>query len=626
MKKRLSITRRDFLNGMAIGVGAGATLSPMQLLAGQGGAYYPPQLTGLRGSHVGSFEVAHSMAWEGKQWPVPSVQTDETYDLVVVGGGISGLTAAMVFQQQAGSNARILILDNHDDFGGHAKRNEFDVDGHKLIGYGGSQSLEAPGNYSAVSQKVLRDLGIDTQRFYDFYNQGFVKKWGLKHSLFFSRENFGVDRLTPNPFGDDGLNAKDLDNIVRQFPVSSEAQQALLNYLSQDKRLVPESWGTKKTIDTLRRISFTHFLRDYAAFPADAIIVVRELSKGYWGLDWGSLSTLEAVRLGFLAADRIGLSMADLDEDEEEEEPYIFHFPDGNAGVARALVRNLIPAALGGTTMEALVQNHVDYSQLDRRDSNIRLRLNSTAVRVEHTADKRSVNVTYVSDNKTYRVNARHTVLACYNKMIPGICPDVKPEQARALDWAEKTPLVYSSIAIRNWRAFFKLGIYGFHVPGAKMIHSMVLDFPVSVGSYKYSPNPDSPIVVHATICAANSSDGGDAREQMRKGMQRLYQTSFNDYEQDIVTQMNGALGPGGFDAQRDIAAITVNRWPHGYAYEYNELFDPADWSPEKGPHIAARAQIGRISIANSDASAYAYVNGAIDAAHRAVMEQIKIS
>ena len=98
---------------------------------------------------------------------------------------------------------------------------------------------------------------------------------------------------------------------------------------------------------------------------------------------------------------------------------------------------------------------------------------------------------------------------------------------------------------------------------------------------------------------------------------------SFDNYEDLILEQLEGALSPGGFDAERDIAGITVNRWPHGYAYEYNDLYDPPEYSPDNGPHIQGRAQIGRISIANSDASAYAYVNGAIDAADRAVNEQI---
>src|ERR1700754_363580 len=158
----MAITRRDFLNGTALAIAAG--LTPAAQLAAQPG-YYPPALTGLRGQHVGSFEIAHALAREGRKFPVDGMPIDESYDLVVVGGGISGLAAAW-FYRRARPSARILILDNHDDFGGHAKRNEFTLDGRHVIGYGGSQSLQSPkALYSPVAKGLLRELGVDIARF-----------------------------------------------------------------------------------------------------------------------------------------------------------------------------------------------------------------------------------------------------------------------------------------------------------------------------------------------------------------------------------------------------------------------------------------------------------------------------
>ncbi len=630
VKKNNAITRRDFLNGVSIGVGAAAVLSPMELMAGQlsdssGQINYPPGLTGLRGSHKGSFEVAHSVAWQKKQWPIPSVRTDDTYDLVIVGGGISGLCAAMLFQQEAGKNTRILILDNHDDFGGHAKRNEFNVDGHRLVAYGGSQSIEAPGHYSAVSQKVLRDLAIDTGKFYDYYDENFEKKWGLKPALFFSEKKYGANRITEDPFSWQANGNISVADAVRKFPIPEEARQALLEFLAADNRLTPQAWSKKETLAKLRKTSFTNFLFQHTNVPKVATDIFRDNMKGIWGVGWDSLSTLEAIRLGMLEANRVGLKYADVDPDESEEEPYIFHFPDGNAGVARAMVRRLIPPALAGSAMEDLVINKVDYSELDKPGSPVRLRLNSTAVRVEHATDKKSVEVSYVVGGQVFKVCAGNTILACNNNFLPFLCPEIGVDQAEALQYAAKVPLVYTNVAIRNWQAFAKLGCSGFQIPGAEMHGSMFLDFPVSMGAYKFSANPDMPIVVHATMIPARPDEGLSSREQHRLGRRRLYETSFEDYECDIATQMNGALGSAGFEAERDIAAITVNRWPHGYAYEYNELFDPPGWGPEQGPHIAGRAGWGRISVANADSSAYAYVNGAIDAADRAVREQLKI-
>jgi len=171
MDKRDNITRRDFLNGIALGVAAGGTLSPLEILAQQTGGRYPPALTGLRGNHPGSFEVSHQLAWTGERWPIPDRLTDDVYDLIVVGGGISGLSAAFFHQQRSGGSSRVLVLDNHDDFGGHAKRNEFTVDGQTLIGYGGSQSIDTPSGYSPAASRLLVDLGIDVQRFYDYFDR-----------------------------------------------------------------------------------------------------------------------------------------------------------------------------------------------------------------------------------------------------------------------------------------------------------------------------------------------------------------------------------------------------------------------------------------------------------------------
>jgi len=196
MTRRLSITRRDFLGGVALGTAAGA-LAPAELLAAAGPAPYPPALTGLRGSHPGAFDVAHALAWEGREYPRPAEPDEAPYDLVVVGGGISGLAAAFYWRQAKGPDARILILDNHDDFGGHARRNEFTVDGELLVGYGGSQSIDTPGRYSPEAGRLLRDVGIVTDRFYEYFDQAFSERMGLDAGIWFSAEAYGRDVTAP---------------------------------------------------------------------------------------------------------------------------------------------------------------------------------------------------------------------------------------------------------------------------------------------------------------------------------------------------------------------------------------------------------------------------------------------
>ncbi len=623
MSDRLKLSRRDFLNGVALGVVAGGSLSPLELLAGttpkRGG--YPPALTGMRGSHPGSFEIAHALAWGGQTFDRPGKQTDGTYDLVVVGGGISGLAAAHFFRQKQGRDARILVLDNHDDFGGHAKRNEFEVEGESLIGYGGSQSIDTPGSYSAVSKGLLEDIGIVTDRFYDYYDRTYFRNRGLARGIWFSAAEYGRDVTAPSVFGWYGdEDDVDVAEAVARYPLSEAAQRAMVA-LMVDERDYLGGLPRDEKIAWLRRTSYTDFLQQKVGVPVEVSDVLRDGIRGLWGVGWDALSALEAYRVGMPGTWYLDIGKLE-GEPPGRDEPYIFHFPDGNAGVARALVRTLIPDAVPGRTMEDLVTARVDYGLLDTDAGKTRIRLNATAVDVRHSGDEAHVDVTYVQGGQSYRVRGKHAVLACYNNIIPHLCPEVPTAQREAIEFAEKVPLVYISVAVRNWRAFAELGYHSIQIPKPSLMHSFGLDFPVSMGGYDFTDSPDQATVIHGSYVPAFPDSGMTSRQQHAKGRRVLYEMPYEHFEREIVAQMNGALAPGGFDAERDIAAITVNRWPHGYAYEYNEFSDGALYSPKDGPHIAGRARIGRISIANSDASAYAYVDGAIDAAYRAVAEQ----
>lgn len=627
MADKFEITRRDFLNGVALSLAAGTSLSPLEALA-QGSPfkpYYPPGLTGLRGSHAGSFEIAHAAAMAGTKFGHPDEQTDATYDLVVVGGGISGLAAAYFFLQQEGTGKRVLVIDNHDDFGGHAKRNEFEVDGQELIGYGGSQSLESPGQYSKQAAQLLRDVGIDVARFYDYFDREYFQRQGLGPAIYFSREEYGKDQTLPNVMGDfrRAFDSTDVKKVIEMYPISDESKQSFAALLeSEEDYLVGMSNSDK--IELLRGISYTDFLRDHIGVTEEVVTIVRDRVNGYWGFGLDALSALEGWRMEQPGTRGLDLNLGH-DSFWSSEEPYIFHFPDGNAGIARALVRALIPDALPGTTMPELALGKVDYSTLDRTSNGVRVRLNSTAVDVRHTPDQSRVDVTYIRSGKPERVRGKHVVMACYNAVIPHIVPEVSAGQREAIEYAQKTPLVYISVAVHNWRAMAELGCNNIYIPKPSLMYAVGLDFPVSIGDYAFTSSPDQPAVLHGTFLPTTPDQGLTQKEQSRLGRQRILEMSFDDYESRIVRQLDGALGEAGFDAERDIAGLTVNRWPHGYAYEYNELFDPPEYSPDNGPHIAGRAQIGRISIANSDSSAYAYVDGAIDAAWRAINEQLNL-
>lgn len=611
------ITRRDFVNGVAVPV-AGAALAGWPGAVRAEAGRYPPALAGLRGNHPGSFEVAHALAWGRARWARPATRTDEPYDLVVVGAGLSGLAAAYLFRAQVGAGARILLLDNHDDFGGHAKRNEFEVEGRTLIGYGGSQSIDSPSSYSRVARGLLREIGVDTERFHRYYDAGFEARHELRRGILFQRQTFGASRLTGR--FDNAADAAERDRWLAGYPVSDAARAALARLAEGE---VVDADAARRGFAAPERTPVEPFLRDAFGMPEEGLAVLRDTSLGLWGFGLEGLSVAEIVDFQSLgsgfnaAAERHGVGCRPVGA--HGEEPYIFHFPDGNAAIARLLVRSLIPGAVPGATMEDVVRARARYDRLDRRENAVRLRLDSTAVDVRHRDGR--VEVVYVRGGAAERVDARHVVLACYNHVIPHICPELGEDQRAALDYPEKIPLVVMNVALRHWRAVAESGYGEIYTPGGFLV-GMGLDFPVSIGGYRFSATPDEPVVLDCWHAGVDRNRDGHVFERLRRGRHAMLTRSFGDYEAEARAQLEEAWGPYGFDPGRDIAAITVNRWPHGYAWEYTDLWDDPAWSRGAGPHVVGRQQLGRISIANSDAEAFAYVNGAIDAAYRAVREQ----
>ncbi|MDU9414565.1 NAD(P)-binding protein [Pseudomonas sp. zfem005] len=618
----MTITRRDFLNGAALAIGAG--LTPLQLLqAAPSGRYYPPALTGLRGSHPGAFEVAHQMGWEKKVFDTDGLKIEEEYDLVVVGGGLSGLAAAW-FYRQKNPQARVLIVENHDDFGGHAKRNEFQAGGRMILGYGGSEAFQSPKHlYSKEVNGLLKQLGVDIDRFETAFDRDFYPGLGLSRGVFFDKAGFGQDKLVtgdPTPMVADDiapekLNARSWRAFINDFPLPDADRQALIDLHEAPRDYLAGKSREEKEAH-LAKTSYQDFLRKDVGLSEAATRYFLARTNDFSALSIDAVAAADAYSVGFPGFAAMDLSPVSEEAKAEMEEPYIYHFPDGNASLARLLVRGLIPAVASGKGMDDIVLADFDYAKLDEARSPVRLRLNSTVVSVRNRDG--GVDVGYSRGGQLHRVRGKHTVLACYNMIIPYILRDLSAEQAHALAQNVKFPLVYTKVVIRDWQSFRKLGVHEIYAPN-QPYSRVKLDYPVDIGGYRHPRDPNQPIGLHMVHVPTSPNMGMDARTQARVGRTKLYAMSFEQMEKAIRDQLQAMLGPVGFDHQKDILGITVNRWSHGYAYFANSLFDDEDES-EKLMNLA-RTKVGNVTIANSDAAWSAYAHAAIDEAWRAVGE-----
>jgi spermidine dehydrogenase len=633
MKKEVpimkNITRRDFLNGAAITLTAGGTLSPSSALALEQETktatsyplpkeYYPPALTGMRGSHAGAFEVAHDLAWRGKR-SEEYAELNETYDLIIVGGGISGLAAAYLYRQQAGADKKILILDNHDDFGGHAKRNEFHIGDRTLLGVGGSVNLETM-SFSDTAHRVLEELGIDLDKLHEAREPEYMLSNLFAESGYFLNEKkFGQNKIIQGNWSKAWNGDEDALKLLSELDLPIEQQQRLHDLVTGKKDLL-DDLSLFETKDYVATTSYEEFLVERAGLSPETIMLFDPFNKVFNGVTNESVSVQDALLLGYPGANSVGYAGKLINKllNVAKDQIRFPIFPDGNASVARLMVRNLIPNVAPGNSMEDIIDAHFDYSQLDQSNNPVRIRLSSTAVNVKNIDN--GVEVAYVQYGKSYKLKAKNSILACYNGLIPHLCPELPEQQKENLKYGVKVPLVMTNVLLRSGAAVNNSGPAQYHCPGSYF--SVVTKAPpVSIGNYTDNSEGDNPLVLWMCHAPAPRNNGEqNARDLYRLGRYKLYQTPFATFEQEVKQQLTAMFGANGFDADRDIEAITVNRWSHGYTYEYNSLYDP-QWEEGQAPHELGRQPIGRISIANTDSEGQAYLHTAIDAAARAVKE-----
>ncbi len=623
------ISRRDFLDGMAQAAGAGAgalsvvgsahSAAPMP-----NDAIAAPRRQGLRGFENAAMEAGHAVR-DGKGFGA-AVVTGEHYDLVVVGAGMSGLAAAWSYRQQM-PGARVLLLDGCDDFGGHARRVEFDVGGRQLLVCGGSQELWNLNTFSPESLRMLADIGIDRERYrrHVAADRDAFAAAGLRPGTFYNREDFGSDRLVLNP-SMQGITAERLRAYYDTTPLPEPVKLGMVRYFT-DATDHMAGLAVEEKIRRLRQMSFTDYLLNVARIPPEAVAY----HVAGWGNDmdnssagYDTMSAWAASRSYPQSFAGLGLPKVERRSNVAADVGELIQFPDGNAGVARLLIRHLVPGSLPGSTAEDSIRAQMRYDRLDCPGSDVRIRLSSMVVRAAHVGDPggaRAVDVTYVQSGRAQRVSAGAVVMACFNAMVPYLVPDLPVEQKAALRRSVRKAQLRSFVAIRDWRAFQKLGVYGIGSRGMPFAFTTPWVMPEWGGAYENARTPDEPAVLFMNLSRHvldQRPTGLPPRERWKASRAALQAMSFESLERDIRSQLNRMLGGGGFDAARDIAGVTVCRWAHGYAGGANELYDAED-----APWLVGRQRFGRIAIANSDAAATSLTNAAFAQGHRAVMELV---
>ncbi|MFI7025949.1 NAD(P)-binding protein [Micromonospora sp. NPDC049900] len=545
--------------------------------------------------------------------------TTPEFDLIVVGAGVAGLSAAFYWITDVDRDARVLIVEAGTQLGGPAIRHTFDVDGRRLVSPGGAQELTFPSAFAPAVRSALATVGVDTDRFHtDTVARHYTDRGAGGHGLAFAASVWGRSHLAAHGPSD----AVDLTDA----PLAARARGQVAALVDE-----PTDWLAGRTDDEklaeLRRRSCDEVLRDFAELDEDTHRFLRYSTSAQSGMTFDQHPALDAALIGYLGLDGIGVRpsgtpWAGLTRTGARFFPHldppIFRFPDGNATVARALAHHLVPDLFDADTVDDRLTAEMSVDALDRPDNQVRIRLNATATALRHVGpDTVEVEVEGAgAATITYR--ARAAIVAAPAHTTARLVPELGPEQRATAACLGRYPIVSASVALRNWRAWQSLGVSRLSWPGHPTWQIAGLEFPVAIGACAPSPSPDEPTT--ATALGALTVAGTAPAAGAAAGRRRLYAAGAS---QEIATELRNllaeALAPGGFVADRDIADLRVELWPHGYARYATSRDRPGDGSATTDARGRLADGVGRIAVAGVDVIDHPFLDGAMESAHLAV-------
>jgi len=615
------IARRDFLQGAALGIAGTALggcpgISKKSRPAAPGP--YPPELMGLRGQDMVAAELGHRVRnGDFDELPADVVDTGEDYDLVVVGAGLAGLTAAYVYHREMKGRARILILDNHDDFGGHAKRNTFNWEGMTLVGFGGTYAIEEPEWSPPESMEVMKAIGIDFDQMESWRDWDFAKRFGLSSAVFFDERVYADIKSKWVA----GFHTTPYEDFFARSPLPAAAQRELVEFYTTRRDYLPDVEDKERA---LSQMSWETFIREGMGLGDETVRFANLYAPDLIGLGCDAVSAASAYHIGPGFFGMGGEGFYDVGGMLQYAYEPIHRFPDGNHTMARLLLKEILSETMpGAKTMEEVFNARLDYGTLDKKESPVRLRLRSMAVRIKHEGPlprAEWVTVHYTQpDGRVFRVRARGAVMAGWGMVAKRIVPEISGEQFDALDKYRYTSAVYINVMLRQWRAIAEAGGQNMYFPGGYCT-TLEISSPLHVGSYQPEYHPDKPILL--TLFKYLYEPGLDVYDQVVSGRLAIEDKPFEEYEWEVRKELQHLFGGANFNAADDILGITVNRWGHGYNF-----FSAPVGSGESDvePYVRGRQKVGRISFAGADAGGSPWSQLALQYGYKAAFEQLSV-